>query len=213
MSIQKLFRKYGSDKSRTGYDVAYEFFCAHLLGKPGIRLLEIGVLHGASARVWREWFGPDANISVIDIVPENAKMAEGVADNVFVGDQSNPEFLQSVVEQTGGRWDIVIDDGSHKPSHQWTSFQVLWPHVVEDGLYIVEDTGANVGKFRAKIQGRSAMDELYEKALSNMRHQQRRPPPEFICFCGPAVFIRKIPACKHPVRYFPEHLRLGVEDA
>jgi cephalosporin hydroxylase len=36
--------------------------------------------------------------------------------------------------------DVILDDGSHKWSHQIISFETLWPHVSTGGVYIVEDT-------------------------------------------------------------------------
>ena len=38
-----------------------------------------------------------------------------------------------------GPFDVIIDDGSHVPSHQKLTFQTLWPHLRPGGLYAVED--------------------------------------------------------------------------
>ena len=37
------------------------------------------------------------------------------------------------------KFDIIIDDGSHQPAHQKTSFNTLWPNLNDGGLYIIED--------------------------------------------------------------------------
>jgi hypothetical protein len=38
-----------------------------------------------------------------------------------------------------GGIDVVIDDGSHVAEHQKISFDVLFPLVSDDGLYLCED--------------------------------------------------------------------------
>jgi hypothetical protein len=47
-----------------------------------------------------------------------------------------------VVDQMGGV-DVVIDDASHRGSDQITSFEVLYPLVDVNGVYICEDTRAS----------------------------------------------------------------------
>ena len=58
---------------------------------------------------------------------------------VYYGDQSNTTFLSHFLERSGGNFDVIIDDGSHLPSHQVISFEALWKSVVPGGQYIVED--------------------------------------------------------------------------
>ena len=40
---------------------------------------------------------------------------------IFIGDQGSPQMLEQIIAETGGL-DIVVDDGSHLPEHQLTSF-------------------------------------------------------------------------------------------
>ena len=99
-------------------------------------LVEIGVLGGASLRMWREYF-PRAQIFGIDVDPE----AEAHADDritVLIGSQSDTRFLDTVLERTG-RPDIVLDDGSHLARDQITTLLHLWRHVKPGGFYLVED--------------------------------------------------------------------------
>jgi len=103
-----------------------------------VRLLEIGVLHGGSLEVWREYLGAGAVICGIDIDPRCAEASR--ADlMVRIGSQSDEEFLHSVVAEMGGI-DIVVDDGSHIAALQRKSFDVLFPLLSPGGVYIVEDT-------------------------------------------------------------------------
>jgi len=106
-------------------------------GRP-ISLLEIGVLGGGSLRLWRSYFGQDAAITGIDLDPACARHA-GDGVEVFIGDQSDPAFLESVAAARGP-FDIVIDDGGHTSRQQIISLETLTPHVKDGGLYVVEDT-------------------------------------------------------------------------
>ena len=56
-----------------------------------------------------------------------------------MGDQSKPDTVRNWVQQTGGHFDVVIDDASHANEAIRTSFNVLWPHVQPGGIYILED--------------------------------------------------------------------------
>jgi len=99
-------------------------------------VVEIGVLGGASLRMWREYF-PRAQIFGIDVDHE----AEANADDritVLIGSQSDTAFLNTMLERTG-RLDIVLDDGSHYARDQITTLLHLWRHVTPGGIYVVED--------------------------------------------------------------------------
>ena len=102
--------------------------------------LEIGAGQGGSSQMWKHYFGPAAQIVSIDIRPECAAFAdEQVA--IRIGDQSDPVFLQSVVDEFGAP-DVVLDDGSHQVAHVNASFDHLYPSMPREALYMVEDTHA-----------------------------------------------------------------------
>lgn len=100
-------------------------------------LLEIGVFQGGSMRMWKDYFGHKARIFGIDIDPK-CKGMEDEQVKIFIGDQEDRRFLNEVKEQIG-EIHIVIDDGGHTVSQQITSFEELYPAVVDGGVYLVED--------------------------------------------------------------------------
>lgn len=102
-----------------------------------IVFLEIGAGHGGSARMWKHYFGPTAQIVTLDIRPE-CKAYESDLFQVRIGDQTDPAFLNSVVDEFGPP-DIVLDDGSHKMPHIMISFETLYPRMAREGIYMVED--------------------------------------------------------------------------
>lgn len=105
-----------------------------------LRLLEIGVcdprMPGASLKGWYEYF-PNATIFGYDILDAHRFDNDRVA--TFVGDQSDRADLARFVESSGGEFDIIIDDGSHRPMHQQVSLAFLFPHLKPGGQYIIED--------------------------------------------------------------------------
>lgn len=100
--------------------------------------IEIGVQNGGSLQMWQRYFGPMATIIGIDINPE-CKKHEGLNMHVRIGDQSDPEFLQSIIDEFGNP-DCVLDDGCHKSDKQLSTMDILYPLIPINGCYIVEDT-------------------------------------------------------------------------
>ena len=102
-----------------------------------LTFIEIGVLGGGSLEMWYKYFGPLATIIGIDINPA-CKEYERAGINVRIGDQSDPKFLQSVIDEFGIP-DIVLDDGSHIAEHQRASFEFFYPRMPKNSVYMVED--------------------------------------------------------------------------
>jgi hypothetical protein len=125
------------------YFEVYDSLLAPLQGRP-IRMLEIGVYRGASLEMWRRFLHPGSLIVGIDIDP-GCKRFDRPEENVHVriGSQADGDFLDAVVREFGP-FDVVLDDGSHMCSHMIASFGHLYlPALVDDGLYIAEDTQTN----------------------------------------------------------------------
>jgi hypothetical protein len=86
--------------------------------------------------MWRDYFGPKARIIGVDC-DSSCTIHQGNGTEVFIGDQSNPEFLK-YVHNTVGNFDIVLDDGGHTMKQQIVSFENLYQHT--KSMYMVEDT-------------------------------------------------------------------------
>ena len=56
----------------------------------------------------------------------------------FCGDQSDEKILQSIIIKFK-YFDIIIDDGSHISKDLIKSFNFLFEHLSEGGLYMIED--------------------------------------------------------------------------
>lgn len=96
------------------------------------RLLEIGVMDGASLRMWREYY-PKAEIVGVDINDKSHISIDGVM--ILQLDATDPSQLQDL-----GVFDIIVDDGSHMTGDQQKSFEHLYLNQLsEKGYYIIED--------------------------------------------------------------------------
>lgn len=124
------------------YTRAYHRFFSAWRDRP-LRLLEIGVYRGGSLRMWREYF-PKATIFAIDIDAGALQWNDKIRDcSVTLVDQGDAQALREFVAKSGGRYDLVIEDGGHHMHQQITTFNELFPHVVPGGAYVLEDYGTS----------------------------------------------------------------------
>jgi len=101
-------------------------------------ILEIGAAHGGSLQMWKKYFGDKARIFAVDINPDCKKLEEENI-KVFIGSQEDRSFLSKLLSEIP-KADIIIDDGGHTMRQQITTFEMLYDHVKEDGIYLCEDT-------------------------------------------------------------------------
>ena len=100
-----------------------------------ICVLELGVAHGGSLFIWKEYFGSQAKIYGADSHGYDFK------DNqikTFTGLFSDVEFIRKLKAEIPPI-DILIDDGSHDSRDQRLVFEELFPHIKDEGLYVCED--------------------------------------------------------------------------
>lgn len=164
-SLTELANRHGSDKGTEGpsanwgahnYADVYEAYLEPLRERP-IRLLEIGlgvsgervharIVHGrnsggASLKMWRDYF-PRGEIYGIDI--NECRYLDCDRVSTFVADQGDLDDLRSFTEATGGiDFDVIVDDGSHRPDHQQVSLGYFLDFLKPGGLYFIEDLQAN----------------------------------------------------------------------
>ena len=118
------------------YFEIYDRHFSRFRGTP-VNIVEFGVSQGGSIQMWKHYFGASANIFGIDINP-NCKQFEEPGVNIFIGDQEDRSFLQSVAGQIPAI-DILIDDGGHTMRQQIATFEELFPCITPNGVYLIED--------------------------------------------------------------------------
>lgn len=118
------------------YFPIYERYFSQFVYK-SVTLIEIGCGEGGSLQLWKQYLGPHARIVGVDIKPECKRFAEDQIE-IYIGPQQDPAFLQRVIDEVGTP-DIVLDDGSHVMSHIIATFKFLYPKMLKNGVYVVED--------------------------------------------------------------------------
>ncbi len=86
--------------------------------------------------MWKAFF-PKAQIIGLDL--EDKSFVEEPRIVAFQGSQVNEPLLRTIVSGAENLR-IVVDDGSHRPEHIRTTFNVLFPLLPAGGLYAIEDT-------------------------------------------------------------------------
>jgi hypothetical protein len=76
----------------------------------------------------------------IDITPKS-KIFEDKSNHIFIeiGNATDPIFIQRLIGMYG-RFDVILDDGSHINRDVIKSFELLFPLLNDNGIYVVEDT-------------------------------------------------------------------------
>jgi hypothetical protein len=78
----------------------------------------------------------------LDLVLSDAtRHHPGLTDRVAMMqcDQADRGQLQRVIDQFGGGFDIIIDDGGHTMEQQQVTLGFLFPFLKNDGLFFIED--------------------------------------------------------------------------
>lgn len=134
--LTELGTKYGTDKATHHkftpfYNLYFERKRFEIKN-----IMEIGVLNGASLKMWSEYF-PNANIIGVDI-QDKSQYEDNRRIKIYYADQSIPDDLINVANQYD-QFDIIIDDGSHLIPHQYITLATLYPYLKENGYYVLED--------------------------------------------------------------------------
>lgn len=188
--LEILARKYNTDKKipdnrptqygREGLGYI-KFYDKELKNRKIKDIIELGVGWGASIRMWSENF-PHANIIGVDNVnrPDEYNELNSLKNiKIIIGDAGDRNFLQDKFEN--GRYDIIIDDASHKYNDTLAALLQLFPYLKNGGLYVIEDLHINY-----------PMQRLL-KNPNELPHKLKLLIKEFRWYCSDKlVFIEKI---------------------
>lgn len=134
MGLNELGKHHGTDKyyNHNYYTRVYENLLRPY--KSYCDILEIGVLGGASLKIWDDFFESGV-VHGIDIEPKSLDYGR---TKCFVVDQSNEDSLKSFTEN-GQKYDIIVDDGSHRMRDQQITVQILFKSLKSGGHFVIED--------------------------------------------------------------------------
>ena len=145
-SLSSIAEFYKTDKKEHGYTTVYEKYFESLRNQK-LKILEIGIADGKSLLTWSDYFN-NSTIIGIDIHKINIIEKKLDRDNIKVhqGSQSDESFINEIISKYGN-FDIIIDDGSHLRKDVIKSFHLLFPHLNNNGLYVVEDMQTSYNHF------------------------------------------------------------------
>lgn len=134
--LKTIGEKTGTDKiCHHGYERFYFHHIAILKNKKDFAIIEIGYGSGSSVKFWKDLF-PDAYLYCFD----RDVQIQGDGFKVVQCDQSEIHSLRKSAHEVNLPVNLIIDDGSHLPLHQITSFNYLFANILQDGgVYIIED--------------------------------------------------------------------------
>merc|ERR1712093_204385 len=184
-SFLDIATKYGTDKVTTHhYNYMYQKYLEPLRDDK-IKVLEIGLGcnmgygPGASYHTWLEYF-PHVDLYFIEYDAECADKwkAETTRATIFTGDQADVAFLERFLGETGGNFDVMIDDGGHTMQQQIVSLQTLFKGVVPGGIYFCEDLATSYEEQYGGGPGKITMMGMIKDLLDDLNHAvDGRPEP------------------------------------
>jgi hypothetical protein len=157
--IRLEFAKGGSDKINHYYERIYQYFFSRVTPSS---LLEIGLAnyapllgtHGANSLfIWPRLF-PNCTVYGGDLQDDrlfNSTRADHPGPtvpsdldqsklNAFQVDQSSEASLIEFSKKLGDvKFDMIIDDASHRFEHSRRTFEILLPKLSDTGFYLIED--------------------------------------------------------------------------
>lgn len=122
-----------TDKFQNKLVGEYETIFAPLKNEK-LRILEVGIFKGGSL-LWLADYFPNAEIVGIDLGLATIKHER---IKMLVCDQNDSEGLNQIGKAVG-KFNIIIDDGSHKFKETDNTFKNLFQYLENGGLYIIED--------------------------------------------------------------------------
>lgn len=170
---------FNADTDKATFHHYLDFYAQHLPKRDFKgRLLEIGILDGASLRMWHEYY-PDAEIVGIDIEDRHLDIP-GVTQVIM--DCKDIGALQEL-----GDFDVIIDDGSHMTLDQQVDFNWLYHNQLnKSGFYVMEDihTSYNPQYINSKYTTLEMFEHLNTKVIQYRRSEDEVDSMSYIVKAG-----------------------------
>tara|TARA_B100001996_G_scaffold256712_1_gene199508 strand:+ start:1720 stop:2562 length:843 start_codon:yes stop_codon:yes gene_type:complete len=139
MNLKNLYKNHKSkvaDKWSSYIEVYDEIFLKYK--NLPINLLEIGIQNGGSLEIYSEYFLKAKKFIGCDI-NKNCEKISFKDDRIelLIGDINEQKISENIYSSE--KFDIIIDDGSHKSKDIINSFSKYFSHLNHSGVYIIED--------------------------------------------------------------------------
>lgn len=193
----------------------FEIYEAHLEAFRGtkVNLLEIGINGGGSLQMWKWYFGQKAKIYGIDI--DESKLFEEVKIKTFQCDVADRDQLKEVIGNMP-TLDIVIDDGGHTMEQQIAAFEVIYPAISSNGIYICEDTHTSFfeeygGGAKSKRTFMAVIKKYIEQLSANHSREQV-PMTDFTASAYSMHFYNSVVVIEKGIQEIPSKLSARIKE-
>ncbi len=122
-----------------GYDVFYEKYFKSNRNKR-LNILEFGIFRGDSLAALHCYF-PNANVVGVDRNPFSFNYKSKRIRTLYC-DVSSKKNLDNLSDYLSQDYDYIIDDASHDPIHQKTTFFSMFKNLKSGGIFIIEEFNA-----------------------------------------------------------------------
>lgn len=149
-SLQEIGLKYGSDRSINliGTKTYHDYYEPILKLKQIKTALELGVYYGNGLVTLREYL-PEAELIGIDMSLECCNRQINNC-SLYQSSQTDATRLNQILSKHNPL-DLVIDDASHEVKKSIESFNIIFPFLNSNGIYIIEDLQCFNTKFNKDI--------------------------------------------------------------
>lgn len=184
-NLHMIGKKFKTDKfahrfKGITYLQIYDLYFRYLREKT-ISLLELGILRGASLRMWESYF-THGRVYGLDNNPK-CKQYEKGRINIEIGDQTDERIIDKLAIKAR-RFDIIVDDCSHIYTKTILSFKYLWKYLSPGGYYIIEDIRSIQGLKEGK-----KVNDIFLDIIENI--DKKTDNVIFIHFWNMMCIIRK----------------------
>ena len=153
MTLTEIGIKFNTDKATYHrYTDIYDRILSPLRDAP-VKILEIGILNGASLLMWREYFSV-AQIYGADI--NSYSHLNSFRISTIVINQEKEDQLLNLSND----FDIIIDDGGHTMLQQQLTFRIMFQKLRAGGIYILEDLHTSLSGFYETYQSNNFNNTL-----------------------------------------------------
>jgi hypothetical protein len=152
MELNEIMVNYGTDKQELIHNYVQhynKYFEQHREKK--LKILEIGIFRpdknsnavpGASLKTWRDYF-LNSEIYGIDLGDftdvNDDRIKTMIANQEIRIKNSEWNGLTEMIDNFGGDFDIIIDDGGHSMEQQQVSLGFLFKFLKPGGIFVIED--------------------------------------------------------------------------
>ena len=123
-------------------------------------ILEIGVYRGDSLNLWAEYF---INSKIYGIDPDTWQIDIPLHSNIIILKEDAYRRETIKILKNVGKFDLIIDDGSHLKIHQKFVIENYFDLLTDDGILIIEDCVYGVKE--SKTHNIKNMVELFPSVL------------------------------------------------